>query len=195
MISTSQRLEITTLYASTAEEAKGLGVPVLGVVSLAVACAGLWATWGPIEDFLTKRVLYGGLNEFISFQMVFGAAPPEIEQHIDEAQMQAALAKAQTTSAVLAGLRYGWLGLASLTGGTLALAGLLGIARFGAAIKLHTMAAILIIVSAVGSVVGIWAAVKWGGLPQVPSWTIYPKVFGAQSAYGWALLILTRVLR
>jgi hypothetical protein len=49
---------------------------------------------------------------------------------------------------------------------------------------------ILVILSAALTVAGLWAALRWGGLPAEAFDTrFYVKTFALQSAYGWILLI------
>ena len=73
---------------------------------------------------------------------------------------------------------------------------LLGIAAAGIGaivnrhgLKLQRWGALLVVFSAIFSVVAIWAAVRWGQMPsEGVNVQLYAKVFGVQSAYGWLLL-------
>jgi hypothetical protein len=68
-------------------------------------------------------------------------------------------------------------------------------AAFGAIVnrhglKLQRWGAILVIFSAAFSVLAIWAAIRWGQMPDDGvNLALYGKVFAVQSAYGWLLLL------
>jgi hypothetical protein len=71
-----------------------------------------------------------------------------------------------------------------------ALAASAGFALQRRRVSLLRLAGLLVILSACGTITALWAALRWGGIPMegVDS-AMYVKVFLAQSAYGWLLLI------
>lgn len=59
--------------------------------------------------------------------------------------------------------------------------------------RMHQLAGVTVVASALLSVAALWIAVHWGQMPsdQINT-TLYAKVFLVQSAYGWFLLLAVR---
>lgn len=77
--------------------------------------------------------------------------------------------------------------LAALAAGWVLQSWRIGLLRFGG---------VLVILSAGATVAGLWAALRYSGLPAEAFTTaFYVKAFAVQSAYGWVLLVGTIRLR
>jgi len=85
----------------------------------------------------------------------------------------------------------------AMLGLAMAFAGSVGAMFARRGLRLLRLGGVLVIASAVLSVVALWAAVKWGQMPaEGISPMLYAKIFAGQSAYGWILLLsLIRIRR
>lgn len=92
--------------------------------------------------------------------------------------------------------RVVWIWTNRLTGYWLALTGLLTLLTASrGTLKLHTLAGLAIIFSSLLTVVGIWVAIRYGGMPAHATLPLYLKIGGIQSAYGWICIIAAKLLR
>jgi hypothetical protein len=69
-------------------------------------------------------------------------------------------------------------------------AGAIGSVMHRRARGLLCFSGVMVVLSAIGSVAAIWAAVRWAEMPpESINRALYLRVFAIQSAYGWVLLL------
>ena len=201
-MTTAQKIQIVTVYnAATSPRTKNR-IRRLSLVSLIVAVVWIWAVWFPVDRKLKRTWLLAGIAGATD---TMGQPQPDIWvalglQPPPRAPNQTRQNEAETTSrierqmAILTIELYTWKGVALLAGGWLTLAALVGLLGARTSLRMHRQAALLMILSTIASVSGIWIAIHWGGLPDVNA-PLYGKIAAVQSAYAWFLLIATRLLR
>jgi len=141
----------------------------LGLVSLLLAGGWLLAAWWICERYILRRAA--------------------------EAQIAMLFLGGSTDSTGLVRLEvvattcYAWLGLMAIVAASLLVAGLLALVGSRRAHAAHRFAAVLVIASTVGTLIGLAVLIQQGGFPATLKPLFYVLVVLVQSAYGWFLLI------
>ena len=213
-MASSQDLQIITVYAAGQTKGARSRIRVLAVLSLVVATVWLVQAGYPrrvlgyntADRWLKSKLIAAGLSQSTDMMgdaepdlrallRVLQANPPSSDTMTDSAEQQAATQAFAQRMRVLLGSFYGWKAIAILAGSWLALAGLAGLTGRRVALTLHRQAAVLMIVSTIATVVGMYVAVRWGGMPPISDPLVYIKVAGVQSVYAWILLIVAPFVR
>lgn len=187
------QVDIVTIYNASQTSGARNRLRLLGVLSLAVAGVWLWTSHQRVNPWLKQKLILAGFNEIGA--LLFAAPPDQqmTKEEVDALRKDASAGERRT--ALLAGVHYVWLGAAYLAGGWLALAGLAALAGRRVSRRLHGQAAVLMILSTLISIGGIWVAIRWGGMPPEADARFYAEIGAVQSSYAWFLLIATRLLR
>lgn len=202
-MSRAQPIEIITIYNVAQSQGGQNRIRLLAVLSLAVAAVWLWATLGPIDTQLRRWLLLAGISEATSTMPaantnpweLLGLVPPTDANPMSREEINAAIERSNRHLTVLAIEMYTWQAIAIAAGAWLALASLLGVAGRRVSLRMQRQAAVLMILSTVASLAGIWIAVQYGGMPSDGPPIGMPTIAAVQSSYAWFLIIATRLAR
>jgi len=262
-MSETRELQIHTVFSAEQEQTLPAASPrlrVLAVLTLVVGLCWLYVTWRPVWKWIEHELMVGELMLTTMGSQPRGVLPgaTKPESHArPKAESNAQKRKAtQNAQQRLGGISAGWLGLTTLMGLWLTMAGTAGLAggrrarRLGwllapivlalgvwmiyhvqveyawlesilprwvrpalvvlgvalavavgcilerRRVGLLRLSGMLVVLSACATLVALWAALRWGGLPSEGlDRTLYVKAFALQSAYGWVLLLSTIRLR
>lgn len=201
-MTTAQKIQIVTVYNAATSPRTKTRLRWLSLVSLIVAFVWIWAVWFPVDRKLKRTWLLAGIagasdtmgQPQPDIWVALGLKPPPIDPNQTPQDEAAITSRIERQMGILTVELYTWKGVALLAGGWLTLAALVGLLGARTSLRMHRQAALLIILSTVASVAGIWIAIHWGGLPDVGA-PLYVKIAAVQSAYAWFLLIATRFMR
>jgi hypothetical protein len=201
----SAQINIVTIYSATAARRSGrAGVRILAILSLVFCAWWFNKLEREINPWLGMTAGAALINEASTAASQHETDPwaqlglrpsskpaPKVsreeQQQLDNESMQ--------RSAVIGIGRMVWPWTARVAGGSVALAGLWGLLLGSPrSVKMHRLAAYLVIFSAILSLAGMWAAIRYGGMPEIAP-KFYVEIGLKQSAYGWFLLLVTRFLR
>ena len=130
-MTSTQHIEIVTMYNVAQRPVAKHASRVLAVVSLAVAVGWLWTVHQRVDPWLQEKLLIAGIGELGAFMQLQPADGVKLTAE-DRKELKAAVKKLSAEStrraAVLAGSRLVWVRLAYLAGGWLAIGAFAGIA-------------------------------------------------------------------
>ena len=207
-----QQVRIITIYTAGQSKTARRGIRLLACLSLLVAAVWLveaaypkkiLGRWNTVDRWIKGRLMLAALGQSTDALgatqqdpwVALGLAPPQDAAPRSRPQDGEAVQKAYTQHmGVLVADFYLWKGIAITAGAWLALAALFGLAGRRPAARMHRQAARLMILSTLATVVGIYVAFRWGGMPPLAA-TLYAKIAAVQSAYAWFLLIAIRFIR
>lgn len=187
-------IEIITIYNAALTSSAKARYRVLGLVSLIVAGLWLWAAGMQIHPWLSEKIALAALNEV----MAAGSLGPSSGQPPTASEIEALdvqLAQSKQRGAVLAGTTAAWYVCTFGAGAWLALAAMTGIAGWRGSLRMQRQAAWLILLATLSTAGGIWAAIRWGGMPPHADARLYATIIAIQSAYAWVLFVATRLVR
>ncbi len=190
-MSQAYQLEIVTVYNAAPTPDARNRLRALALITLAVAAAWLWGVNQKADPWLKGKLILAGINE--AGALLFGAPADKAMTEAEKAALLQQAAEGERRAAILTAIHYVWLAAAYLTGAWLALAGLTGALNRRISLRLHGQAAKLILLSTIFSIAGIWAAIRFGGMPPQADVAMYAKIGAIQSSYAWIILIAARL--
>ncbi len=194
----AQQIEIVTIYNAAQTTGARTRLRALALISLAVAGVWLSVLHFEVDPWIGKVFVAAIFGDAVS---ALPDAPDQTKKLTPQQRLQRqADAKANAERTMRRGVirtveMYVWLGIAYLAGGWLALAGLVGVLGRRVSLRMQRQAALLMILSTIASIAGIWVAIKWGGMPPHADLELYAKIGAVQSSYAWFLLVATRLVR
>ena len=196
-MSQTPQIEIVTIYNTASTSGARSRIRTLAIISVLAAGIWLWGVHYKADPWIGKVLI----ASYIGNAMSSLPSSPDQERKLTPEQLkeQRLQAKADGAKLIRQGAirtaeMYIWLGIAYVAGGWLALAGLVGVLGGRVSLRMQRQAALLMILSTIASIAGIWVAIKWGGMPPLHL-EFYAKIGAVQSSYAWFLLIGTRLVR
>ncbi len=153
---------------------------VFGVVSLLVAASWAAAAWWVYDDYIPRRAL-----EAFAMSLMVGSGQPAIPP----SNHQQISGGTSLRLGVIELTRHIWFGMMVVVALSLLIAGLAALVCSRRARGAHRLAALLIIASTIGTLVGLTVLINKGGFPPTPKPLLYALIVVIQSAYGWILAL------
>ncbi len=188
----ARRIEIITIYSASQTKSARNWLRIIAFASLLFA--GGWSYWvhDTARPWLTDKLMVKGIDEFAAMMALM---PSNQKASAEQATVLNDLrAQGKMRANLLPGMLLGWLGIAYAAGAWNGLGSLFGIIGFRFARAMLRQSALLILLSTVASMGGIGAAVKWGGMPDVPI-QFYARIGVFQASFGLFLLVAVRPRR
>lgn len=162
-MTSTQHIEIVTIYNVAQRPAAKHASRFLAVVSLAVAVGWLWTVHQRVDPWLQEKLLIAGIGEmgaFMQLQPADGAKLTADDRKELKEAIQKLVAESTRRAAVLAGSRLVWVRLAYLAGGWLAIGAFAGIAGRNVVFMKRKGGLPLIILAGCAVGVTLWYALK-----------------------------------